>query len=129
MARLPKNLFNPCSRAGSLIPNKSDIVLKAIRLRAMSFLLKFPFNGVAIAPEANESTSTLPAVPCPRAIYIQIRALLQKHCSQLEKQVLQALQQSIFDPKRRAAEASPNIYTIIVLLSTYSILGTCISVR
>jgi hypothetical protein len=96
------------------------IVNKAIQLRVLAFLLKSSFGTQQVHEDG-----CIKRLCIPRAIYIQIKGVLQQTCSKLEKELLNFLQQSMFDPKRRNVEALPSFFVTVALLSTYSILGTC----
>jgi hypothetical protein len=91
-----------------------------MQLRALAFLIKS-----RISVRAADSQGFSKAWYCPRAVYFQVNAALQYRCGIIERQLLGALQESMFDPKRYMTESLPNFYIFITLLSTYSILGTC----
>lgn len=62
-------------------------------------------------------------VQLPRAMSNQIQMTIQQRCGELEEELLSYLQRSVFDPKRRKANALPNHLVLILLLSTYSFVG------
>jgi hypothetical protein len=99
---------------------QARLVELGMQLRALALLLKS-----RISVKAADSQGFSKVWYCPRAVYFQVNAALQYRCGIIERQLLGALQDSMFDPKRYMAEALPNFYVFIALLSTYSILGTC----
>ncbi len=59
----------------------------------------------------------------PRALFIQIQMLVQKRCGELERELLQYLQRSLFDPKTRNVKALPHSLVMVLLLSIYNFHG------